>query len=77
MLLNTIVKVQGGQNTLISSPAIDADHTQARIVFAAKIPLVVEVMVLVVLGLLLCLLLLLRLYSSKFVVARQSYESSD
>jgi hypothetical protein len=66
MLLNTMVMVYGGNNILLSVPASDADNTQGCIVMATDIPLIVEVLVLTVAGILVALITLLACYSLLF-----------
>jgi hypothetical protein len=63
MLLNTMVMVQGGNNILLSVPALGEDQTQGCIAPATKIPFVVEALVLVVVGCAFGLLLLFVVYS--------------
>lgn len=63
MLLNTMIMVQGGNNILLSTPALDADQTEGCIILATKIPLVVEALVLIVAGVLLGLLILFISYA--------------
>jgi hypothetical protein len=42
MLLNTMAMVYGGNNMLLSSPALNADQTQGCIITATRIPLGVD-----------------------------------
>jgi hypothetical protein len=63
MLLNTMVMVYGGNNMLLSVPAIDTDQTQGCMITATHVPLVVEALVLIVAGLLIGLTILLTSYT--------------
>ncbi|RHZ46076.1 uncharacterized protein CDV56_104519 [Aspergillus thermomutatus] len=63
ILLNTMTMVQGGDNILLSFPALDADQTQGCIVFATDVPLVIEALVLIVAGLFAGLVVLSIIYA--------------
>jgi hypothetical protein len=46
ILLNSMVMIQGGNNYPLSRPLPDADQTYGCLIYATKIPLVVEVLIL-------------------------------
>jgi hypothetical protein len=62
MLLNTMVMIQGGNNILLSVPALGEDQTQGCIAVATKIPFAVEGLVVIVAGCVFGLLMMLIIY---------------
>lgn len=71
ILLNTMTMVQGGDNILLSLPALDADQTQGCIVPATYVPPVMEALVLIVGGLFIGLTLLSIVYALKLRFKRR------